>query len=225
MDTNQRNSAIGAILSNPINWIAALIILGIIYHIDHYSKMRRAMVFNVTDVSDSVRPYATFLNTNCNSINDRLIERDTFNYVKFADRPMIISNTDFEEKQVGSDCQTVTQKPPGIGKNNGTDFEAAVKTVDTEIYHRRIQGNTLPAIVLFSIQAAEPVGQKVVNFQSVKKSIENIAKTGYVSIIGPDVILQSQLNEELKDIPNVKVCSFQDAKACGIDWAFNQVRK
>jgi hypothetical protein len=81
-------------------------------------------------------------------------------------------------------------------------------------------------IAIVAIDAAEPkIGQKPLNTQVIQEQVQAIAKQGYIAIIGPEAILQSQLSKALVGIPNVKICSFEQGTHCGVKWAFDQVRK
>jgi hypothetical protein len=211
---------------SPVCWVLAAVGVVMIYSIYRYIQTNRAVVLSYIDVSDSVQPYRKAMTEICEAVNEALIDGDTRIEAKFADRVLVTSNTTHEGKQASGDCQKITQKPEGVGKHPGTDIVEVFQSIDTEVQHQRSQGNKHPVVTILAIQAAEPkIGKKPTDPKIVKEWVQKIAKEGYLSIIGPEVILQSQLSKELVKIPNVKVCTFSQAKDCGIDWAFNQARK
>jgi hypothetical protein len=218
--------------SKPFTWLSPvaliLAVVGgcIIYSVYQYSQAARIMSLFYVDVSDSIQPYKQDVAKICEATKDLLMDGDIRVEAKFAERVFVTSNTDHEGKQVTGDCQAVTLKPEGVGKYPGTDITAALSSMITELKHQRSQGNKQRVAATLVIQAAEPkTGQKPTNLKVVKELVQKIAKEGYLSIIGPDVILQGDLSQELTGVANVKICTFTQAQDCGINWAFNQVRK
>ncbi len=211
---------------SPTKLALAGLVVAIGYSIYQYNRTPRVVVESYYDVSDSIHPYQKAVEEICTAIEDRAIDGDTKIEASFADRVMVNSNAIYEEKQSGTNCKGISKKPDGVGKQPGTDILAALKSMDGQIQHQRSQGNQQPVVAILVIQAAEPKkGNSTVNPKAIKESIERIAKEGHLVVIGPEAMLQGQLNQELVKAGNVKVCTFTQAKDCGINWAFDLARK
>jgi hypothetical protein len=214
------------IWQSPGIWITAASSLLLMAFVYLWHKVPRAIVMPAFDVSNSAQIHAPQMIEICQEKQDRTMEGDYLGGIKFADLSIVTRNAVSESKQVSEDCSKIAEKPAGIGKTPGTDLENALSTVLIETQHLRTQGNKLPLITIVAIDAAEPkTGQKPLDTTAVKAQVQAIAKEGYITIIGPEAILQSQLSKSLVGIPNVKICSFEQGTDCGVKWAFDQVRK
>jgi hypothetical protein len=212
---------------SPLNWVliaVGVVIFGSVYK---YYQAPRAIGITYTDVSDSIQSYQAAVQQICEATAEQLMDEDIQIQAKFADRVVVENNATHQGGQTWeASCQQATKKPEGVGKQPGTDLVAALESMRDQIQHQRILGHKQVVVATLIIQAAEPkIGQKQADPQVVRELVQNIAKEGYLSIIGPEAFLQGQLNKELAQVPNVKVCTFDRAKACGVDWAFAQVRK
>jgi hypothetical protein len=211
---------------SPTKFALAGLAIAIGYSIYQYDRTPRVAIASYYDVSDSASPYQKAVEQICTAIEDRAIDGDLKIEAAFADRVMVNSNAVHEEKQSGANCKGLSKKPNGIGKQPGTDILAALNSMDGQIQHQRSQGNKQPAVGFLVIQAAEPkTGHLPANSKMIKKSIDKITKEGYLVIIGPEAMLQGQLNQEIVKNGKVKICAFDLATACGVNWAFDRARK
>jgi hypothetical protein len=214
-----------SILKSTEFWmLAAIAIVTAIFSI-RYITAPRAIVLKYFDVSDSAQVYSKLMATACREIDERLMAGDNQIVGKFADLAVTTQSAIYDDKQVSEDCSVATKKPPEIGKGTGTNVLLALDNILNETQHLRVQGNKSIAIGFLFVQAAEPTtGQKSVAPKAIKAKVEAFAKENYLVIIGPNAILQGQLNSELVGIPNVKICTFDQGKDCGVQWAFDRVR-
>jgi hypothetical protein len=179
----------------------------------YYYTRPVANVEIVNDMSDSNAINKKAMTQVCEQIKDNLIDRDVVVNGGFANNSMITGNATYNENTSKLDCNKISVKPKGVGKQDGTSIIGVLKTASLVERRLRAEGNKHPVVLFLTIDAAEPGrGQKVFDPKVVKQLLQQITKNGYVVIIGAEVGLQNILSQELVNLPN-------------IDWAFEKVRK
>jgi hypothetical protein len=191
----------------------------------YYYTRPIANVVNAIDNSNSNVPFAKQSIRSCEQIKEKVIDGDLFANLGFADDSVITGDAIYDENRTTFDCNKVTTKPVGLGNKDGTDLIGVLRKVQLLETRLRVEGNKRPSVLFLTINSAEPArGQKAFDPKVVKQLLQQITKNGYVVIIGSEIQLQNVLMKELADMPRVKLCAFDDAKECGIDWAFDNVR-
>jgi hypothetical protein len=166
----------------------------------------------------------------CRGFIEHLKDNDDFAFGQFADR-VSVSRSPYDSRdrlRWQQECKQAVQPPPGVGKEKGTDLLGALQRAQLESHHQTISGTPLYRSVIFAINAAEPVSEAgELDVEGVRQIVSEFVKDngGSVAIVGSEVLLQSQLAEALKDIPNTRLCTFAQAHICAIDWVFSQGRK
>ncbi len=210
---------------SPVTWVLVLLAIGILSQTVSYQTAHRVVSLLFSDVSQSNQVNQAALTKICRDRLERLLEDDPIIDGKFSDRVEIVNNATYSGNQ-NFDCDRSAISPPGLGKQPGTDLAAALNAMNAELQHQRVLGTSGKVAAILVIQAAEPVtGKKPIDSQTLVTAVQKITKSGFLTIIGPESLLQSQLNSTLTNIPNVKICSFAAAKTCGIDWVFDRARK
>lgn len=182
----------------------------------------------LVDVSLSNQPYASSVQKLCHQYIERLVDGDVRIVGKFADKPTILNNQEFQERDrlsIQKQCQQITTQPLGVGQAPGTSLVDALSLLETELQHQSNQGKTQPVAAVVVIQAAEGVNHQKQDFTLIKSKIESITKTGgAVAIVGSAIDLQSQLISQLVSVKNTQICTYADSQAC-LDWLFLTARK
>ncbi|QKQ73473.1 hypothetical protein [Nostoc sp. TCL240-02] len=214
---------------SPLTWLCAaggVLLIGIPLVMDNVTH--RVNSAFLVDISLSNQPYQTSLEALCRQYVEHLVEGDVRILGKFADRAIILSNQEFQERDrlsIQNQCKYITTQPSGIGRVPGTSLIDALSRLETEIGHQQSQDNTRPVAAVVVIQAAELVNHQQQDFTVIKSKIEAIIhKGGALAIIGPDVDLQNQLSSQLSSVKNTQICTYSDGQAC-LDWLFQIGRK
>ncbi|MEH1896964.1 MAG: hypothetical protein V7K94_17010 [Nostoc sp.] len=214
---------------SPLTWLCAVggaLLIGIPLVMDNITHRVNSAL--LVDVSLSNQPYQSSLEGLCRQYVEHLVEGDVRILGKFADRAIILSNQEFQERDrlsIQNQCKQITTQPSGIGRVAGTSLIDALSRLETEIQHQQSQGNTRPVAAVVVIQAAELVNHQQQDFTVIQSKIEAIIhKGGAVAIIGPDVDLQNQLSRQLSSVKNTQICTYSDSQAC-LDWLFQIGRK
>jgi hypothetical protein len=215
------------IVQSPRNfWVAAIPIIGLCMWFLYYYTRPHTTIGYVVDVSNSIDPSKEKAVKVCEQLKDSMSNGDTLISIAFADTSKVTGNASYDENRTTLDCSNITKKPAGVGKSFGTFFEGALNDSNLVLQHHRQQGNKQLVVLVVVIDAAEAKpGQKVMDPKVVKESLKQITQNGYAIIIGSELVLQGLLTKELVDMPNVRLCGFEEAKECGLDWAFEKVRK
>jgi hypothetical protein len=210
---------------SPATWVLVLLAIGILFQIVNYQTTNRVVSLFFTDTSQSNQANRAAVRKICTDRQERLLEADLAIDGKFADRVEIVSNAIYGNNH-HLDCDRAATSPVGIGKEPGTDLAAALSSMNESIQHQRVLGTADKVAAILAIQAAEPSsGKKPIDSVTLSTLVQKITKEGFLTIIGPETLLQGQLNQTLANVANVKVCSFAQAKECGIDWVFDRARK
>lgn len=173
-----------------------------------YQTAQRVVSLFFTDTSQSNQINRAAVIQICRARLERLLEEDPVIDGKFADRVEIVNNAIYTSSQ-HLDCDRSATSPTGIGKEPGTDLAAALNSMNNAIQHQRVLGTRGKVAAILVIQAAEPTkGKKPIDSPTLSMAVQKITKEGFLTIIGPESLLQSQLNQTLANVPNVKVCSF-----------------
>jgi hypothetical protein len=213
------------IYRSPVTWVLVLLTIGILFQTVSYKTARRVVSLLFSDVSQSNQVNRAAVTKICRDRLERLLEDDPIIDGKFSDRVEIVNNATYGSNY-HLDCDRSAISPPGLGKQPGTDLAAALSSMNDAIEHQRVLGTSGKVAAILVIQAAEPTaGKKPIDSQTLVTAVQKITKQGFLTIIGPETILQGQLNQTFANVPNLKVCSFSQAKACGIDWVFDRARK
>ncbi|MDF5710445.1 MAG: hypothetical protein PUP90_22935 [Nostoc sp. S4] len=214
---------------SPLIWLCiagSALLIGVPLVMDRLTHRVNSAL--LVDVSLSNQRYQTLLEGLCRQYVEHLVEGDVRILEKFADRAIILSNQEFQERDrlsIQNQCKQITTQPSGIGRVPGTSLIDAVSRLETEIEHQQSQGNTRLVAAVVVIQAAELVNHQQQDFTLIKSKIEAIIrKGGAVAIIGPDVDLQNELSRQFSSVKNTQICTYSDAQAC-LDWLFQIVRK
>ncbi|PSB44263.1 hypothetical protein [Chamaesiphon polymorphus] len=219
------SSSVQPIYRSPAAWVIALLAIGLAFQMFGYTRIQGVLSVFFGDTSQSNQINRAEVTKICRHRQEQLIEKDLVIDGKFADRVQIVNNANYTSNQ-NLDCDRAATAPPGIGKEPGTDLIAALSSMDEVIQHQRVLGASGKVAAILVIQAAEPTtGKKAIDSATLSVLVQKITKEGFLTIIGPETVLQGQLNRTLAKVPNVKVCSFVQAKECGIDWVFDRARK
>jgi hypothetical protein len=183
----------------------------------------RAIVLNYTDVSDSSQRFKASIEAYCQQLIETLKEGDYLIAAKFADRVNLESSSFFESRnstQLHGECDRATAKPKGVGINPGTDLVAATAHLAAQVSMTRVRGQNLVVRASILIDAAEPLnGSRSTAKQELIRSIGIITdKGGKLAIVGSETGLQQELIQQLATQPNVKICPWNNARSCAIDW-------
>ncbi len=210
---------------SPVAWVTALLTIGIAFQMFSYGQIQEVVSVFFSDTSQSNQINQADVTKICRHRQEQLVEKDLVIDGKFADRVQIVNNANYTNSQ-NLDCDRAAIAPPGIGKEPGTDLIAALSSMNQAIQHQRVLGASGKVAAILVIQAAEPTaGKNAIDLATLAVLVQKITKEGFLTIIGPGTILQGQLNGTFASVPNVKVCSFAQAKECGIDWVFDRARK
>lgn len=199
------------------------------YPIIQDTKTPRVISVLSTDVSLSDQAFTKEIQNICHQRLEKLIEGDIRIDGKFADRPMVLNNQEYQSKErlnLQNACQNILLPPPGLGKQKGTDLMLALESLDLELQKQRTLGNNEKAVIIIAINAAETApSQTPVKLETLKTNIQKFTESNNIIVfVGPEIEWQSKLKTILSDVKNTNVCTYSDSQSC-INWGFDQARQ
>lgn len=201
-----------------------LVIIGITLFIEITTQ--RVIHIRADDGSGSAVGYAAQRLQHCQTSNQHYKPGDTVVNIRFADQPVTTQNITLSNGlSLLGQCQQTNTQTTGIGKQPGTSLVRLLESIHTTIKKQRDWNNSNSVVVTVTLQAAEPgPNQPELDWQRVKTLVHSITSSrGAIAIIGPTGQLQNQLETQLLNERNVRICSFNDVRPC-VDWAFETGR-
>jgi hypothetical protein len=213
---------------NFLGIVSSLAVVGFIAIPMIHDSYRLKVIFaNYVDVSDSNQKNQSEITSFCRQFLDRLKERDYLIKSKFANLVHLESSNFYETRNFSklySECDQASHKPKGIGLKPGTDLVAATTHLATQIEMARVRGQIQPVRASILIDSDEPIrSSHLTSPKQLEKSVDSITKDGgkLVIVISEDR-LQQEIIKQLSGRINVKICPWQNAESCGLDWLMDR---
>jgi hypothetical protein len=200
------------------------VIIGVTLFVEMTTQ--RVIHIRADDRSDSAKSYALQQLQHCQASNQQYKPGDTIVTIRFADQPDITQNITLSNGlSLLGQCQQTQTPITDMGKAPGTSLVRLLENIQTIIKKQRDWNNSNSVVVTMTLQAAEPgPNQPDLDWQHVKTLVHSITSSrGAIAIIGPTGQLQNQLETQLLNERNVRICSFNDVRPC-VDWAFETGR-
>jgi hypothetical protein len=128
-------------------------------------------------------------------------------------------NTDLVEQCQGN------QRPPTIGKEDGTNPIAPITRLLNATAAERAKGNKQPITVVIWLQDAEPVpGSPIYDWDDFQEKVEQVTKNrAKIVFLGPTGQLRELLDKRLSTNPDVYLCPISATAEC-IKQVFDSAR-
>jgi hypothetical protein len=172
------------------------------YPIFQDSKTPRIKSVPYRDVFLSDQAFTKEIQNICHQRLEKLIEGDIRIDGKFADRPMVLNNQEYQGKErlnLQNACQNILLPLPGLGKQKGTNLMLALESLDLELQKQRTLDNNEKAVIIIAINAAEtaPIKHQSNSKPSKLKSKNSPNLTTFSYLLAPKLNGKTNLKPSL----------------------------
>ncbi len=217
--------------SNLRRWLYSgilLALLSLIAYIVWETRRPRLIHYIVNDHSASAQPLNAQRQQHCQASLEHYRSGDRRIEIAYADRPETIHDQTISNTFLFNPCQTAIA-PIAIGNQDGTSVIRAFEQIAQQVSQIRLNTPDQRVAVTLTLQYAEIVGDQPAldesGYETLRQSITQITgdNQGTIAIIGPGGALQNDLQRELQNLPNLRICPFAATESC-VTWALTTPR-
>ncbi len=189
----------------------------------------RVLSIRANDLSASALEDIAIAQKHCRTVVRSLKGGDDAISIGFADRPEVLPSRPVGDLFAPSqECEAIRRDriPKTLGREDGTDPNALLEEVQTQLKSRRVRGNHNSGVITIWLQNAEPrPGQVGFDIKRLQVQLQQITSDrSTIAIFGPAGQLRSDLEKAIQNNPQVDLCSIDSSETC-VQQAFVKGRR